>query len=171
MYRRSFVMRSFDKNTIPANAVLLSWVAGLSLGVFADRFYGEAYRACLLLTPHQNPGFFGMICINLVPLLISAYAVSCFPSVIAAVCLFRGILTGLAISAAAALYGSAAVWMGGFLFFSLLLYGAVLLWYWLYGASGPNSRRKLCLCLVLGILVFCLDRQGISPLLREIMNL
>ena len=151
-------------------AVGLIWGAGLSLGVAADRFYGEAFRACLLLAPHQIPSFLGTMCVNVLPLLISAYAVSFFPMAVYSLCLFRGVLTGAGISALASLFSEAGGMMCFFLLFSLLVYSPVLMWYWFRMLRDPSSfRRDTTLCIAIGIGVAFLDRGIIAPLLQEIM--
>ena len=170
MYRRSCVMSNFDKNTFLPAAVVLIWVAGLSLGVIADRLYGEAYRACLLLTPYQLPDFFGSVSIRLLPLLISAYAVSFCPLLLLGIVLFWGMLTGLGISAVAVLYAGAGGMMSGLLLFGLLLQGPVLLWYWLYGGGGQKFRRDTVCCLGIGIIISWLDQAVVAPLLLEIVT-
>ena len=145
-------------------------IAGLSLGVCADRFHGEAFRACFLLTPYQIPDYLGMICVNILPLLISVYAVSYF-LILLLLCLIRAFLTGFGISAVAALYGNAGSIMGGFLLFSLLLYGPVLLWYWMRGQRGGQKFRcSTVLCAGIALVLSCLDRWLIAPLLWEIIN-
>ena len=169
MYRRSFSMSSFDKNTFLPAAIVLCWIAGLSLGICADRFHGEAFRACFLLTPYQIPDYFGTMCINFLPLLISAYAVSYL--LILLLCLLRAFLTGIGISAVAALYGSASGMMGGFILFSLLLYGPVLLWHWMRGQrAGRRFRCSTALCAGIAVIISCLDRFLVAPLIWEIMN-
>ena len=170
MYRRSFVSTFYDRNMILHTTVLLNWIAGLSLGIYADRFYGEAYRACFMLTAHQIPDFFGVMCICVLPLLISAYAVSFFPFLLFGICLFYGILTGLGISAAAILWGSGCGITVILSLFRLLLYGPVLLWYWLGGRGTQFLLRDTVICMILGIIISWLDCAVVAPFLWEITN-
>lgn len=172
MYRRSFVMSNFDKNTFLRLAFALIWIAGLSLGVFTERFYGEAFRACLLLAPHQIPSWIGTMCVNVLPLLISAYAVSFIPSALYALCLLRGFLLGVGISAVAALFGNAGSMMCVLLLFSLFVYGPVLFWYWLrtFQKNAFSFIRDTGVCLAIAIAVSLLDWGVISPFLVEILT-
>lgn len=171
MYRRSFRRSYFDKNTILTAAIVMTWVAGLSMGICADRFNVEAIQACLLLAPYQIPGFWGMMCIAFLPLLISVYAVSFFRPLVFGVCFLRALMIGSGLSSMARLYADAACMMSGFLLFTLLWSGPVLIWYWISSLAVEGELRKYTIIsfFLLGI-VCCLDRYGIAPLLREIMN-
>lgn len=162
-------MSSFDKNTFLPAWIVLNWVAGLSLGVFADRFYGEAYRAYLLLAPHRIPDFFGAVCMNMLPLLISAYAVCFIPKLLSFLCLIRGMLTGLGISGVAALYGCAGVPVASLLLFRFLLFNPLLLWYWMRREESGCFLQDTLWCILIGMVLSWLDCALVAPILREIM--
>lgn len=171
MYRRNLVVSNFDKNTFLHMTLAMIWVAGLSLGIAADRLYGEALRACLLRLPHLIPTFVGTVCVNLFPLLISAYAVLFFPSAVYVLCMLRAFALGAALSGVTCVFGSAGSMICGLLLFSLLVYSPVLIWFWMQnlGRRNPLFLLQSGICTLIGLAVACLDRAVIAPFLQEIM--
>lgn len=172
MYHRCFDTSRFDKNTFLRAGICLVWIAGLSLGFCAARSYGDTYEAYILQAPDSLPSFFGVLSVNVLPLLISACAVFFFRSISFVLCLLRGILLGLGLGVIAVSYGGAGFLMSGSLLFSLLASTPVFFWYLCRRLEhGIRSfRRDTVICLLTGLVLSLLDIWVVSPFLREIMN-
>jgi len=170
MYRRSVVSCRLNKNTFLRMMVILCWVAGLSLGIGADRFYGEALQACLLLTPHLRPLLLGSMCVNIFPFLIFACAVVFIPGAAYGLCLVRGFLTGSAIAGVVSCFSGAGLFMCLMLLFSLLLFAPVILWFSLQSIFTEQTgfAKDVFFCLLLGAGICFADHFLIAPLLLEI---
>ena len=171
MYRRSFVSPIFHRNTLLRGQLALIWIAGLSLGVFADRFYGEAMRACVAKAVCRSPDFFGAVCVNVLPLMICAYAFFFLPRLLDWICMIRAVLTGMVLSGVVGVFASAGGLIAVLLLFGLLFSGTVLVWYWIRrredGAMCFSADTGLCMGF--GIVIACVDSLVIGPFLAQIM--
>ena len=172
MYKRCCFMSRFDKNIFLLTWLYLVWIAGLSLGFFADRFYGDAFDVYIQEAPASCPSFSGCLAVNVLPLLISACAVFFLRSIAYPICFFRGIFLGFGIGAIARGYNCAGFLLGGLLLFSIILFTPFLLWFFCRRLEfGSHSfRRDMLLCLVVGIVVAGLDAWVVSPFLQEVIN-
>ena len=172
MYRRCLFMSRFDKNIFLPAWLYLVWIAGLSLGFVAARFYGDAFDAYIQVAPASCPAFFGCLAVNVLPLLISACAVFFLRSIAYPICFFRGIFLGLGMGAIARNYNHAGFILGGLLMFSMILFTPFQLWFFCrrleFGSHG--FRRDTLLCLVVGVMVAGLDTWLVSPFLLEVIN-
>lgn len=171
MYRRNFMAVLPAKDTMcPAAAVC--WVIGLCLGIMADRLYGSTLHACFLLAAQRRPMLSTLLCCNVLPFLICAYACSFFSLLSFLICLLRGMLVGAGFSAAAGLYGSAGWLVGALSIFSALFCSALFLW---RAMDVPGKSAGLCrsvgVCIGIGSGICVLDWAVIAPFLRQIVIL
>lgn len=172
MHRRWFmkVRRSFRNLLHPG--ICLVWIAGLALGFAADRFYGDVYCEVLELAPMCQPTFSGLSTVNVFPVLISALAVLINTNLIYILCLFRGMLLGLAVCACGKIYGEAGLMMVCLMLFSLLVFSPVMLWYWT-GAMGAQRNKLLSsstVCAAIALIVAWIDDWLVAPFLWQVMN-
>ena len=173
MYRRCIIMSRFDKNTFLFAWLCLVWIAGLSLGFVAARFYGDPFVACIQLAPASKPAFFGCLAVNVLPLLISACAVFFIRAIAYPLCFFRGVCLGLGMGAIACSYCDAGFLMAGLLQFSVVLFTPFFLWYFCRRLELGNYRfhHDTFMCLVVGFVVAGLDAWMVSPFLLEVINI
>ena len=172
MYTRCIEMSRIDENTFLRIRLCLTWAAGLSLGFFADRFYGDALNACVALAPARAASLWGALSVNVLPLLISACAVCFTPAAVFPLCFGKGLCMGLGLGAVAAVYSGAGWMMSGLLMFSAVSVAPVLFWYWMRRLElGVRQIRQDTLwCLIAGLAAAGLDAWVVSPFLREVMN-
>ena len=80
---------------IPGVTLLGVWLAGLSLGLLADRFYGESYESLLLFAGRRMPSILDACLVTILPLLLSAFAVFFFHRFgVCLACFLRGLTIG-----------------------------------------------------------------------------
>ena len=172
MHQRCLEMSCFDKNTFLRAWLCLVWIAGLSLGFYAARLYGDAFDACLQLAPDSVPSFWGALSVNVLPLMISACAVFFFRSMLYPLCFVRSFCVGLGLGTMVSVFSSAGWMMSGLLMFSSLLFTPVLFWYWCRRLErGADSiRQDTLICFGIGLAVTMADVWMVSPFLREVMN-
>lgn len=171
MYRRNFMAVFPAKGTMrPAAAVC--WTVGLCLGTMVEQLYGGSFRDCFLLAAQQRPMLSTLLCCNVLPFLIFAYAHSVFSILSFLVCLLRGALAGAGFSAAAGLYGSAGWLVGTLSMFSALFCSSLFLW---RAMDAPGKPAGLCrsvgVCIGIGSGICVLDWAVIAPFLRQIVIL
>lgn len=171
MYRRSFLA------VFPAKAAIRSiaavcWVIGLCLGVVADRFHGCSLRECFFLAVQRRPMLSTLLCCNVLPFLICAYAHFFFSILSFLACLLRGLLVGAGFSAAAGLYGCAGWLVGTLSMFSVLLCSALFLWRAMdVPGKSAGLYRSVGACIGIGSGICILDWAVIAPFLRQIVIL
>lgn len=171
MYRRIFVADLPAKGALrPMTAVC--WTVGLCLGVMADRVYGSSLRGCFLLAAQRRPMLSTLLCCNVLPFLICAYAHSFFSILSFPICLLRGMLVGAGFSASAGLYGSAGWLVGTLGMFSLLFCSCLFLWC-VMDTPGKVAglRRGAGACIGIGSGICVLDWAVIAPFLQQIVIL
>lgn len=164
----------YDKNTIPEACLIGCWFAGSSLGLLAERFFGDACASFLRPLAGCLPEFGGVLASAVFPLLLSACAVFLFRSAgCYAGCLIRGVTQGFFLGLISRCYGSAGVFVACLLMFSGLMVNAVLLVYWLrrlrLGLQGFHGDTLLGLGLC--ALVGAVDRLFVAPFLVDVINL
>lgn len=171
MYRRYFMAVLPAKGTVRPMAAVC-WVIGLCLGIMADRLYGSALHDCFLLAARQGPMLSTLLCCNVLPFLICAYACSFFSILSFLICLLRGMLVGAGFSAAVGLYGCAGWLVGTLSMFSVLLCSPLFLW---RAMDVPGKSAGLCrsvgICIGIGSGICVLDWAVIAPFLRQIVIL
>ena len=172
MYQRCFCVGCFDKNAILWLRLCLVWLAGLSLGFIAVRFYGDSLEAYIQKAPAVAPDFIGCLAINALPLLISACAVFFFQAIVYPLCCLRGFITGLGLGSIAISYCGAAYMMAGLLQFSMILFTPFLLWFFhrRLELGERYLRRDYGLCFGIGLIIACTDVWMVSPFLLEVIN-
>lgn len=169
MYRRSLYGSKPAPGPYFFAVIAALWLIGLLLGVAAGCCYGETLEAVFFRTPDQLPALRSLLCGNVLPLWICAYAFSFFPGLVGLLCMSRAVCTGLGLFAGAQLT-RAIGWAGVLPLFSCLLCGMVQLWY---------CERRTCRSAVwdfpaafgleLGIILA--DWALIGPLLCQIQTL
>lgn len=171
MYRRNFMAVFPAKGTMRPTAAVC-WVIGLCLGIMADRLYGSALRDCFLLAAQRRPMLSTLLCCNVFPFLICAYAHSFFSILSFLICLLRGALVGAGFSAATGLYGCAGWLVGTLSMFSALFCSSLFLWRTM---DAPGKPAGLCrcvgICIGIGSGICVLDWAVIAPFLRQIVIL
>ena len=155
---------------IPGAALLGVWLAGSSLGLWAARFYGDAYGPLVLQAGETALSFVSACVVTLLPLLLSAFAVFFFhrPGVFGA-CLLRGISLGFFLGVFSAVGG---LWLAVLLLFSGLIYSPVLLWYlWRRLEMGLGGACADCLWYSLaGFLLAAADTWLVAPFLATALS-
>ena len=158
-----YIHRQRTSARIPGAALLGVWLAGSSLGLWAARFYGDAYGPLVLQAGETALSFVSACVVTLLPLLLSAFAVFFFhrPGVFGA-CLLRGISLGFFLG----------VFFAVLLLFSGLAYSPVLLWYlWRRLESGLGGAGMDCLwCGLAGILLAAADTWLVAPFLATALS-
>lgn len=172
MHRRRFEMTRFDKNTFLLCQLCLVWIAGLSLGYAAARFYGDAFESCVPLCVTTSPTFFGSLSVNVFPLLISACAVFFYQAIAFPLCFVRGLILGIGFGAVCGAYRGAGLMMTVLLMFSAVVFAPVMLWYYcrrlLWGKQ--SFRQDTVFCMLICLAAATVDIRIVAPMLREIMN-
>ena len=171
MHIRHDDMSRFDKNSFLLALLCGIWIAGLTLGFFAARLYGDTLDACMLLAPSIPVLLSGFFPVIVFPLLISACAVILFRCALYPICFLRSFFFALTLGSTAAVYGDAGLLMAGLLMFSSVLFSPVLLWYWWRRLEmGPDSIGSDTLaCLLIGLGIGAVDSWVVSPFLAEIV--
>lgn len=171
MYRRNFMAILPAKSTMRPMAAVC-WVIGLCLGIIADRLYGSSLRDCFLLAAQRKSMLSTLLCCNVLPFLICAYAYSFFSILSLLICLLRGMLVGAGFSAAASLYSSAGWLVGALNMFSALFCSPLFLW-WAMDVPEKSAGlyRSVGICIGIGSGICILDWAVIAPFLRQIVIL
>ena len=155
---------------IPGITLLGVWLAGLSLGLLADRFYGDCYESLVLSAGCLVPGFWDTCLVTILPLLLSAFAVFFFHRFGACLaCFLRGLTMGFFLGVLTAAGGA---WLAVLLLFSGLFFCPVLLWYlWRRCLVGlRNARRDFGCCLLAGLCLAAVDTWVVAPFLAAALT-
>ena len=150
---------------IPGVTLLGVWLAGLSLGLMTDRFYGDCFESLAFSAGRAAPTFLGACVVTILPLLLSAFAVFFFHRFGACLaCFLRGLTMGFFLGALMAAGGA---WLAVLLLFSGLCFCPVLLWYlWRRLSEGlRTARRDFGYCLLAGLCLAAVDTWVVSPFL------
>ena len=155
---------------IPGVTLLGVWLAGLSLGLLADRFYGDCYESLAFSAGCRTLTFLDACMLTILPLLLSALAVFIFHRFGACLaCFLRGLTMGFFLGVLMAAGGA---WLAVLLLFSGLCFCPVLLWYlWRRFSVGlRNARRDFGLCLLAGLCLAAVDTWVVSPFLATALT-
>lgn len=150
---------------IPGIALMGVWLAGLSLGLLADRFCGNCYESLVMLAGLEPLSFRDACMVTILPLLLSAFAVFFFHRCGACLaCFMRGLTIGFFLGV---LTGVGGAWLAVLLLFSGLFSCPVLLWYlWRRLMLGlRDARRDTIGCLLAGLLLAAVDTWVVAPFL------
>ena len=150
---------------IPGIALMGAWLAGLSLGLLADRFYGDCYEMLAFSAGRMALTFLDAFLVTILPLLLSAFAVFFFHRFGACLaCFLRGFTMGFFLGVLTAAGGA---WLAVLLLFSGLCFCPVLLWYlWRRFSVGlRDARRDFALCCLAGLCLAAVDIWVVSPFL------
>lgn len=168
MHQPALHLPQLTRSMIPGLALGANWFAGLSLGFWAARLWGDTLVSLVAAAGAVKLSFPGALAATVLSLLLSACAVFLFHRFGAyAVCLLRGLGLGLMLGAVLAAYGSGGLLLSVLLLFSRLSYSPVLLWYlWRRICLGNGQfQRDTVVCLVLGLAVAAVDYLVVSPFL------
>jgi hypothetical protein len=155
---------------IPGITLLGVWLAGLSLGLLADRFYGDCYELLVFSAGCAALTFLDACLVTILPLLLSAFAVFIFHRFGACLaCFFRGLTMGFFLGVLTAAGGA---WLAVLLLFSGLCFCPVLLWYlWRRFFEGlRNARRDFALCCLAGLCLAAVDTWVVAPFLATALT-
>ena len=155
---------------IPSVILMGVWLAGLSLGLLADRFYGDCYESLAFSAGCKALTFLDACIVTILPLLLSALAVFVFHRFGAYLaCFLRGLTMGFFLGVLVAAGGT---WLAVLLLFSGLCFCPVLLWYlWRRFSVGlRNARRDFALCLLAGLCLAAMDTWVVSPFLATALT-
>ena len=150
---------------IPGVTLLGVWLAGLSLGLLADRFYGDCYERMVFSAGRSALTYLGACGVTNLPLLLSALAVFIFHRFGACLaCFLRGFTMGFFLGLLTAAGGA---WLAVLLLFSGLCFSPVLLWYlWRrFSLDLRNARRDFGYCFLAGLCLAAVDTWVVSPFL------
>ena len=165
MQHRSAVQTRSLTGVIPGITLLGVWLAGLSLGLLADRFYGDCYESLVFSAGRGTLSFPDACLVTILPLLLSAFAVFFFHRFGACLaCFLRGLTMGFFLGVLTAAGGA---WLAVLLLFSGLCFCPVLLWYlWRRLSEGlRTARRDFGYCLLAGLCLAAVDTWVVSPFL------
>ena len=170
MILRSGKLTWFDRSMIPDLSLYGLWFAGVSLGLWAARFYGDSVMDLALMAGHAELSFLRACLVSVLPLFFSAFAVSCFHRSGAYLfCALRGLVLGFLLGAFSAV-GS--LWLGGLLLFTGLCSSPVLLWFLrrrlnngLQGLAADGFCCLLVLCIVSAV-----DTWAVAPFLARALS-
>ena len=158
------------KHMIPGATLMGVWLAGLSLGLLTDRFYGESYESLVLFAGRQMPSFTDAILVTILPLLLSAFAVFFFHRFgVCLACFLRGLTIGFFLGVLTAAGGA---WLAVLLLFSGLCFCPVLLWYLWRRLIGDlrSARRDFGICLLAGLCLAAVDTWVVAPFLAAALT-
>lgn len=159
-----------DLNTFLQLKICLVWCAGMSLGLLANRFYGDALAAYIRSSAYLVSDLYTSASSAIFPLVISAIAVFYIRPLLPVLILLEGVLTGSAIVSVSCAYGRGGIIMMPLLLFRCLVCAPVLLWFWLETCGERTDlRHSLLYCSLLTIGISALDTFIVSPFLREVM--
>lgn len=172
MHLRCIGIRRIDENTVLLCRICSAWIAGLSLGYLAARFYGDTLGACVSASVSVRPTWAGVLSVNFFPLLISACAVYFSGSLAFWLCLLRGSVLGLGFGGVCLAFPGAGLAVSVLLMFSAVLFAPVMLWYYERRLRWGRMRfgSDTALCLLLSLLTAWADMELVAPMLPEIMN-
>ena len=146
------------------------WCAGVSLGLWAARFYGGAVAELSLRAGVDVPTFGTACVVTVLPLFLSAFAVFFFHRAGAILaCALRGLTVGFMLGCAVRAGG---LWLGVLLLFSGLFYSPVLLWFlWRRLFRGADGfRRDIVRCLAAAIAIAAVDTWVVAPFLARSLS-
>ena len=155
---------------IPGIALMGAWLAGLSLGLLADRFYGDCYERMVFSAGRSALVFADACLVTILPLLLSAFAVFFFHRFGACLaCFLRGFTMGFFLGVLTAAGGA---WLAVLLLFSGLSFCPVLLWYlWRRFSVGlRDARRDFCYCFLAGLCLAAVDTWVVAPFLAAALT-
>ena len=172
--RVHMLLRRFDRNTIRGCILLICWFAGLSLGLLAADFCGDALSSFVEPLPSVLPVLGGALITAYFPLLFSACAVvlfSAFGCLVAAA--LRGLAQGFFLGILAGASGAASPILAFLLVFTGLMMNPVLLFFW-YRRMILGAERfwdDLLGCAGIAGLILITDYWVIAPFLVDVINL
>ena len=155
---------------IPGVTLLGVWLAGLSLGLWADRFYGDGYESLIMPAGRSVLVFADACLVTILPLLLSAFAVFFFHRFGACLaCFLRGLTLGFLL---AVLVGAGGAWLAVLLLFSGLGFCPVLLWYlWRRCLLGLcDARRDFLRSFLAGLCLATVDTWVVAPFLATALT-
>ena len=167
---QSVKLPRFDRSMIPGLRLIAVWFAGVSLGLWAARFYGDSVRVLSLTAGRTALSFPGACLVSVLPLFLSASAVFLFHHIGAYFfCVLRGAAVGFLLGALTAAGG---VWLGGLLLFSGLCSSPVLLWFlWRRLENGSRRFAVDCVgCLLVLLAVSVVDTWAVAPFLAQALS-
>ena len=170
MHHQVVYLPHFDRCTYPGLTLMGSWFAGVSLGLWAARFYGEPVRALALSAGRQALTVGGSCVVTVLPLFLSAFAVFFFRRFGAYLfCLVRGAFLGVLLGALTEVGG---LWLGLLLLFSALAVSPVALWFlWRRLSLGRDSCRSDFLYAFLAVLaIAAADLWVVAPFLERALS-
>lgn len=172
MHHLSFDLPRFSRSTVPGLILGGSWFAGLSLGLWAARFQGDALQSLAFSAGSAELSFPDACVVTVFPLLLSACAVFIFHrfgAYLAA--LLRGIAIGFMLGVISRAAPGGAL-LSLLLLFSGLFYSPVHLWYlWRrlqYGMFGFKGDSFFCLAV--GLALSAVDTWVVSPFLAAALT-
>lgn len=151
-----------------------SLAVGVLIGLILAKLLGSQYFLLMRTAVCGRVSIVSLFAVNLLPFLISAFAVYFSkPQIVFCVCFIKSILMGAAVLAMLRIFGSAA-WLVFLLFqFSSLCLFPVLCWFSIRHWAGNRDTLKkdftICACTAVLILVF--DYCLISPFLAGILEI
>ena len=170
MYQLAVGAPCIGRRMIPGLALGGAWFAGLSLGLWAARFYGEPVTALSLAAGGGALSFYGACVVTMLPLFLSAFAVFFFHRAGAYLCgALRGVCIGFMLGCFVMAGG---FWLGMLLLFSGLLSSPVLLWFlWRRLLLGTDRFRRDALCALAGAAVIAaVDTWAVAPFLARALS-
>ena len=170
MSLRSGRLPWFDRSMVLSLCLYGIWFAGVSLGLWAARFYGDSVMDLALMAGCAELSFLRACLVSVLPLLLSAFAVSFFHRSGACVfCAVRGFVLGFLLGAVSTVGG---LWLGGLLLFTGLCSSPVLLWFLqrriIHGLRRLPADCFVCLAVLCGL--SAVDTWAVAPFLAHALS-
>ena len=160
----------FDRSMIPGLALGGVWFAGVSLGLWAARFYGGSVVALSLAAGGITVSFSSACLVTMLPLFLSAFAVFFFHRAGAILaCAVRGLSIGFMLGCFALAGG---IWLGALLLFSGLSGSPVLLWFLRrrFSLGMIGFRRDVLWAAAAAAVIAAVDFGVVSPFLARALS-
>ncbi len=159
-----------DRSMIPGLTLGGVWFAGVSLGLWAARFYGESVMALSLAAGGAALSYWGACVVTMLPLFLSAFAVFFFHrSGAILACAVRSISIGFMLGCFVLTGG---FWLGSLLLFSGLFGSPVLLWFlWRRFSLGMVCFQRDAVCaLAAAAVIAAVDTWAVAPFLAHALS-
>ena len=160
----------FNRSIIPGLALGGVWFAGVFLGLWTARFYGDSVMALSLTAGGMTVSFLNACLVTMLPVFLSAFAVFFFHR---AGAILAGAVRGLTIGFMLGCFVlTGGFWLAQLLLFSGLCSSPVLLWFlWRRLALGADCfRRDILGALTAAAAIAAVDTWAVAPFLAQALS-
>ena len=170
MRHRNICLPCMNRCTIPGLTLIGFWFAGVSLGLWAARFYGDSVRELAIVAGQAELSLRHCLVVTVLPLFLSAFAVLFFHRFGAYLfTLIRGGILGFLLGILTSVGG---LWLVFLLLFSAVAVSPVLLWFfWRRLCMGQDGCRRDLVCAFMTVLgISAVDHWVVAPFLAHALS-